>query len=108
MKLPWIIAAASLGVAAYVVLNNSKLQSATSNGPAEDAANKTGVWGTKQRVEGTGGGLLGEAKQGVGKVTGDKQMQGEGVLDEALGNVKNAAGKAANAVSDKIQDLSKS
>ena len=106
MKLPWIIALASAGLAIYVVSKNANLQYAGND--ADTAASQAGAWGTKQRVKGTGGNLLGQAKQGVGRVTGDKQMQGEGMLDQAVGNVKDAAGTAASAVSDALHDVSKS
>lgn len=106
MKLPWMIALASVGLAVHMVSKNANQQYAGAD--ADSAANETGSWGTKQRVKGTGGSLLGQAKQGVGKVTGDKQMQGEGVVDEAVGNVKDAAGKAAHAVSDVLLNANKS
>lgn len=106
MKLPWVIAIATAGVAIYIVNKNANMQRAGTG--VDDAASQTGAWGTKQRVKGTGSGLLGQVKQGVGKVTGDKQMQGDGMLDEAAGNIKNAAGKAADAVSDTLHGLDKS
>lgn len=84
------------------------MQYAGAGAGTNDAADQAGVWGTKQRVKGTGGSLFGQAKQGLGKVTGNKQMQDEGMLDEAAGNIKDAAGKAAKAVSDILQDASKS
>jgi uncharacterized protein YjbJ (UPF0337 family) len=104
---PWIVATAAVGVAIYALLNSQQGQAVPADGDVEDAANKTGVWGSKQRVKGTGGSVVGQAKQGLGKLTGDKQMQGEGVVDEAVGNVKDAAGKAAHAVSDTLHGLNK-
>ncbi|MGI4827117.1 MAG: CsbD family protein [Janthinobacterium lividum] len=108
MKLPWIIAIATAGIATYVVSKNSNVQYAGTGAGANAAADQAEAWGTKQRVKGTGGSLFGQAKQGLGKVTGDRQMQGKGMLDEAVGNIKDAAGKAANAVSDTLRDASKS
>ena len=103
--LPWIIAAAGIGVAVYVIANAPSIQPAS--GDVEDAASKVGVWGTKQRVTGTGGGLVGNLKEGAGKLTGDKEMQGEGLVDQAAGAVKDTAGKAAHAVSDALHDLNR-
>ena len=108
MKLPWIIAAATFGIAAYLLRNQSAYQLSASGTDLDDAAAKTGTWGTEQRVKGTGGDLLGKAKQGAGKLTGDKQLQGEGIIDEATGIVKDTAGKAADAVSSTLHDLNKS
>ena len=102
---PWILAAAGLSVAAYLIVNAQTTQYASGDPDVEDAASKTSAWGSKQRVTGTGGSLLGKAKQGVGNLTGDDQLAGEGVVDETVGTVKDAAGKAAHAVSDTIHDL---
>ncbi len=104
MKLPWIIAIATLGTAAYVIINLPQTQTSGSNPDVDTAANKTSAWGTKQRVTGTGGDLLGKLKEGVGNVTGDSQMQGEGAVDQVVGTVKDAAGQAAHAVSDTLHE----
>ena len=56
-------------------------------------------------MTGTGGVLGGKLKQGLGKLTGDEQTEGEGYVDEAVGRVKDGAGQAAHAVSDAIADL---
>lgn len=58
----------------------------TPNGNVEDAATQTGAWGTKKQVKGTGGSVLGEA----------------------VGNARSAAGKAADAVSDTLDNLNNS
>lgn len=108
MKLPWIIAIAALAAAVYVLANAPQTQSATGDADVDQAANTTGAWGTKQRVKGTGGDLLGQAKQGVGNLTGDKELQGEGVVDQVVGNVKDAAGKAAHAVADTLHNANQS
>lgn len=108
MKLPWLIALISAGTAIYIVNKREGLQPAGTGTDPGRAATQVGSWGTKQRVTGTGGSLLGQAKQGVGQITGDKQMQGEGALDEAVGNVKDTAGKAASAVSGALRDVNKS
>ena len=44
----------------------------------------------------------GNIKQGVGKATGDKQMQQEGKAQEAKGDVQEGVGKAKGAVKDAV------
>ncbi len=105
--LPWIIATAGIGVAVYVIFNAPSAQYAGTNEAAEDAANKTGAWGTKERITGTGRGMVGKLKEAAGKFTGDAEMQGEGLIDQADGAIRNTAGKAAHAVSGTLHDASK-
>lgn len=103
--LPWIIAGVAFGAAAYYIANAPEPRYADPD--VEDAATKSGVWGSKQRVKGTGGSLLGKAKEGFGKATGDEDLQAEGVGDQVVGTVKDTVGKAANAVSDTLHDLNR-
>lgn len=107
MKLPWIIALATAGAAVYVVSRNANTQYASSGAGVADAADEAGAWGTRQRVKGTGGSLIGQGKQKLGKLMGDQKMQGEGTLDKTMGHIKDAAGEAANAVSETLHDASK-
>lgn len=102
MKLPWIIAIGALAAAAYVLINSPDFQTAGGDPDLEEAATKTGVFGTEQRTKGTGGNLLGKLKEGVGSATGDKQLEGEGMVDQAVGTVKDTLGQAAHAVSDEL------
>lgn len=104
---PWILAATAFGLAVYVVLNQPSPRYATGSSDVEDAADKTSLWGTKQRVTGTGSGLLGKAKEGVGNLTGDDQLAGEGVADQVAGTVKDGAGQVAHAVGQTIHDLNR-
>ena len=105
--LPWIIAGIGIGTVVYVLSNQQSLASVTGDPDVQEAANKTSAWGTKQRLTGTGSSLVGKAKEGIGKVTGDDQLAGEGVVDQVAGVVKDTAGKAAHAVSDTLSDLNK-
>jgi uncharacterized protein YjbJ (UPF0337 family) len=104
---PWIVAGVAVGIAVYVATNSSEPLYAGSVPELDVAANKASVWGTKQRVKGTGQSLVGKAKEGVGRIAGDDELAGEGVLDQVTGKVKDAAGKAAHAVSDTLHDLNK-
>jgi uncharacterized protein YjbJ (UPF0337 family) len=103
----WIIAGVGVGLAAYVVLNQPGLQYASGNDGIENAADKTAFWGSKQRISGVGKGVVGKLKEGVGKVTGDDGLAGEGVTDQVAGTIKDAAGKAAHAVGETIHDLNR-
>lgn len=106
--LGWLLAGASLGVVAYVFFTQERSAGyATGYDDIDDAADATGRWGTKQRVSGTGGSILGRAKEGIGRVTGDTSLEGEGVVDQATGAVKDTAGKVAHAVEGTIKDLNR-
>ncbi|AXC10220.1 hypothetical protein ACPOL_0863 [Acidisarcina polymorpha] len=105
--LAWIIAGVGLGLAAYFVLNQPGPQFATGYDDIEDAAGKTAFWGSKQRVKGIGRGLRGKLKEGVGRATGDEQLETEGVVDQVAGPVQDAAGQAAHAVADTIHELNR-
>jgi uncharacterized protein YjbJ (UPF0337 family) len=104
---PWIIAGVGVGLAAYIVLNQPAPQYTTGNDSIEDAAANTTLWGSKKRISGTGGNILGKVKEGFGRATGDDELAGEGVADQAVGAVKDAAGQAAHAIGETIHDLNR-
>ena len=101
-KFLWILGAVSLGVAAYVILNDRSASYASDG--VDDLSTRADVWGAKQRVTGTGGALGGKLEQGLGKLTGDPAVQGKGALDETVGKVKDAAGQAVHAVTGALDD----
>lgn len=103
-KFFWILGAATLAVAAYVVMNQQLGPLVTSDG-VEDTASAIGGWGTKQRVTGTGGQLAGKLKGTAGDLLGNNKLASEGAFDQAAGAVKDAAGKAAGAVADAVRKL---
>ena len=104
--LPWIIAGVTLSAAVTFVLTNAAEPAYSTGDPdVENAARKTSVWGSKQRLGGTGSSLLGKAKEGVGNVTGDEGLASEGLVDQAAGAVKDAAGQVAHGVSDTLRDI---
>ena len=105
--LGWIIAGVGIGLVTYVVLNQPGPQYATGNDDIEDAADKTSLWGSKQRVAGTGGSIFGKIKESVGTATGDDELAGEGVDDQVIGAVKNTAGDAAHAIGETIHELNR-
>jgi len=50
----------------------------------------------------------GEAKETLGKVTGDKDMEREGKVDKGAGKAKDALDKAADKAKDAVSDDRKS
>ena len=104
---PWIIAGIGVGIAAYVVLNQPGPQYATGNDDVEEAAGRTTLWGSKQRLYGTGGDLAGKLKEGIGRITGDDQLADEGVADQVVGAVKDTAGRVAQAAGQTIHDMNR-
>ncbi len=59
----------------------------------------------RDELEGKGDQLKGKVKQGVGDVTGDDKMKGEGAADEASGNVQEGFGRGRRKVGEAIEDL---
>ena len=109
MKLPWILAGVGIGLAIYVISNQPAPSYATGADPdVDNAADKANAWGAKQRVTGTGGSVVGKVKEGFGNVTGDDSTKAEGLVDQAVGTVKDAAGKAAGAVGETLHDANRS
>jgi uncharacterized protein YjbJ (UPF0337 family) len=104
---PWMVAAAALGFAAYVVFNRSAMEYATGPGDAGEAGRKAFRWGTKQRASGVGGQLSGRLKEGIGRITGDDNLAGEGIADQATGLAKDAAGSVAQTVGQTIHEFNR-
>lgn len=104
---PWLIAGLAIGAAAVVIAALNEPEPAYVDGDVERAANKIGAWGARQRVTGSGGSVLGAAKQKFGEATGNFDLADEGAGDQTIGHIKDAAGKAADTVSDAIKDLNR-
>ncbi len=105
----WIVAGIGigLGVTLLVLLNEPKADYATGYDDVEDAARKTFRWGTKSRAKGTAESVVGAVKEGVGRITGNEQLAGEGSVERAVGDVKDAAGTAGQAGGQTIHDLNR-
>lgn len=56
----------------------------------------------KDRVEGSATNLEGKLKEGVGNMTGDAKLQGEGKTDQAKGKAQNALGGVKDAARDLV------
>lgn len=108
MKLPWILAGIGLGLAVYLIANPPETPAySTGSDDVEGAAAKTAGWGAKQQVKGTGGSLVGKLKEGVGNLTGNDRLAGEGEGDQVAGTVKNTVGQVAQAAGQTLHDLNK-
>ncbi len=59
----------------------------------------------KDEVKGKLNQVKGQVKQGVGDATGNDRLHGEGVADEAAGDVQEGAGKVKRKVGDAVKDL---
>ena len=59
----------------------------------------------KDRVEGAVDKATGEAKQTVGKATGNEQAQAEGTLDKAKGQFKEGMADAREKVDDMVDKI---
>jgi uncharacterized protein YjbJ (UPF0337 family) len=57
----------------------------------------------KDRVDGAAKQVKGAIKEAVGKVTGDKKIQAEGVAEKAAGKVQNSVGGAKDAARDAVK-----
>jgi uncharacterized protein YjbJ (UPF0337 family) len=105
--LPWIIAGTAIGVAAYVVLNTPGPEYATGNDTLEQAARRTSQIGSKTRIRGAGGKFIGKAKEAFGNATGNSDLADEGVGDQIVGSLKDAAGTVAQAAGQTLHDLNR-
>ena len=99
----WLAGGAGLGLAVYLIVTAP--EHPTGSDTVEGAARDTAHWGSKQRVKGAGSGLVGKVKEGVGNLTGDDQLAGEGQGDQVAGTLKDAAGKVAQAAGQTLHDL---
>jgi uncharacterized protein YjbJ (UPF0337 family) len=57
----------------------------------------------KDRVKGSAHQAKGVVKEGIGKVTGDAKLEGEGKAEKAAGKVQNAVGGVKDAVRDAVK-----
>lgn len=105
--LPWMIAAAGIGTAAYILANQPGLEYATGNDSIESGARKTSAWGSKNRIKGAGTHIVGKIKSGIGAATGNTRLSNSGLGDKVAGSVKDAAGSVAQAAGQTLHDLNR-
>jgi uncharacterized protein YjbJ (UPF0337 family) len=94
-------------VATYIFLDRRAARYAAQYDPLESAADRTDLWGSKQRIAGSGRSLLGKVKQALGRITGNEDLADRGVVDQIAGAVQDTTGKAANAASDTLRKFNR-
>ena len=83
----WILAGASVGVAITLLLfYEAPMQNEPGEDDVENVANQARAWGTKKRFGGGADLMAGRLKEGIGRVTGDNDLVGEGML-ESVGTI---------------------
>jgi uncharacterized protein YjbJ (UPF0337 family) len=55
------------------------------------------------RIEGAGKQAVGGAKEAIGKATGDKKLEAQGIVEKTTGTVQNAVGKAQDKLGDAVK-----
>jgi uncharacterized protein YjbJ (UPF0337 family) len=105
--LPWIIAGAGIAAAAYVLYNTPGPEYATGSDTMESAARSTSQWGSKQRIAGKGTSVLGKVKEGFANATGNADLADEGVGQQVVGGLKDAAGKVAQAAGQTMHEFNR-
>ena len=102
----WIITAIGVGAAiTYFLMRSPRARYAMGYDTVEDTAHKAFEWGTKQRASGKGQSFVGGVKEGIGRITGDANLQDEGVGDRMVGEAKDVTGKVGQAVGQAVHDL---
>lgn len=105
--LTWVLAAAGIAAAVYILANTPGPQADTGLDSIEDAARRTARWGSKSRLTGTGRSFAGRLKEGVGNLTGNPDLADEGVFDQVAGSVKDATGAVAQAAGQTLHDFNR-
>jgi len=107
--LAWLLAGGAIGaaIAVLVLRSDAEPQYASGYDDVERGAAKTYGWGVKQRAAGKTGSVVGAVKEGFGKLTGDDDLQAEGVVERFAGNVRDKVGEVGTAVGQTIHDLNR-
>lgn len=107
--LAWLLAGGAIGaaIAVLVLTSDNEPEHDTGYDGVERAARKTFGWGVKQRAEGKVGSVVGTVKEGVGRFTGDPDLEAEGTVDKVTGKVKDAVGEFGTAAAQTIHDLNR-
>lgn len=104
----WLLAGGAIGAGiATLILSEREPAYATGHDGVEDAARKTFGWGTKQRVKGKAGSVVGRMKERVGRFTGDSNLEAEGTIEKVAGNVRDIAGETGQAAAQTIHELNR-
>ena len=55
------------------------------------------------RIDGAAKQVVGGAKEAIGKATGDKKLEAQGVVEKTTGTVQNVVGKAQDKLADAVK-----
>jgi len=107
--LGFLLAGGAIGAAIAVLILNSdnEREYATAYDGVERGAAKAFGWGVKQRAGGKMASVAGAVKEGIGKFTGDEDLEAEGAVDRFAGKVRDKAGEVGTAVGQTLHDLNK-
>lgn len=61
----------------------------------------------KERINGAAQKIKGSIEKTIGRLTGNKKLEREGMVDKAVGSAREGVGKAKDAVRDAVKDVSK-
>ena len=61
----------------------------------------------KDRIKGAAKKVKGRIERAVGKLVGNRNLETDGTIDEATGNVRKAVGEAKDVVRDAVRDRTK-
>lgn len=105
--LAWLLAGGAIGaaVAVLVLRNDYEPEYATGYDGVERTAGKISGWGVKQRAKGKVASMAGAVKEGVGRFTGDTELEAEGAMDRVAGEARDIAGEAGTAAGQTLHDL---
>ena len=102
----WILAGVGVGAAIiFFVLFEPSEQYEGENDGLENVAIQAKTWGTKKRFGAGANRIVGRVKEGIGRISGDEDLASSGALDQAIGAVKDTAGRVGQAVGETIHDL---
>ncbi len=59
----------------------------------------------KDEIKGKAQNVKGRVKEAAGTLTGNRELESEGAIDQAAGEVRHEAGKARRKVGEAIEDL---
>ena len=105
--LAWLVSGIGIGLVVYLIANASEPEYATGSDDVADAARNTFGWGMKQRAKGLGSKLAGRVKESVGNLTGNPDLADSGIADQVEGEVREGAGRFAQAAGQTLHDLNR-
>jgi uncharacterized protein YjbJ (UPF0337 family) len=91
----------------YALFYDPKLQREARFDSADNTAKKARLWSAQERFRGEAETLAGQVKEGVGRVTNDDDLMGEGIAEQTVGAVRDTAGRWGNVAGETINNLNR-